>query len=115
MAVCLATSLATAAVAANAFTLAWTHSIERVRWEEDWRVEGQQLQIVAARVKGSGAGMEPPPEARKQGRFWVWSPLLRVPEVRLAQSGMAGEWALCPARDTCFQPSEASRLLACPD
>ena len=33
MAVCLATSLATAVVAANAFTLAWTHSIERVRWE----------------------------------------------------------------------------------
>jgi len=47
-----------------AFTLVWTHSIEKIDWQEDWRITPQGLELVQARVKGSGAGMEPPPEAR---------------------------------------------------
>ena len=49
------------------FTLAWTHSIEKVRWEEDYRVELDPLtqlpvlHATAARIQGSAAGMEPPP------------------------------------------------------
>ena len=60
MGVCLATAVATATLAANAFTLAWTHSIERLRWEEDWRTEGAELVLDGVRVRGHGAGMEPP-------------------------------------------------------
>lgn len=93
-------------------TLRWTHSVQKTTWEEVWRREGDHLLLAEARIEGSGAGMEPPPEARKQGRFWVWSPMLRVPEVQLAQSGVAGEWALCDVAD-CFRPQAAARLALC--
>ena len=36
------------------FTLAWTHSIEKIRWEEDYRVTPSGLLLGEARVKGSG-------------------------------------------------------------
>ena len=41
-------------LAVAAFTLAWTHSVERVRWEEDWRVTPAGLELVEARVRGLG-------------------------------------------------------------
>ena len=41
-------------LALAAFTLAWTHSIEKIDWQEDWRVTPQGLELVQARVKGSG-------------------------------------------------------------
>ncbi len=61
-------------LAVTAFTLAWTHSVEHVRWEEDWRVTPAGLQVVEARVRGSGAGMEPPPDARLRDGWWVYVP-----------------------------------------
>jgi hypothetical protein len=79
-----------------AFTLAWTHSVEKVDWQEDWRVTPQGLELVQARVKGSGAGMEPPPEARLVGGWFQWRPeRAPMPEVVLANSGAAGQWRLC--------------------
>ena len=60
MALCLSAGTLVASLAVQAFTLAWTHSIEKVRWEEDWRIAGDRLEIVAARIRGTGAGMEPP-------------------------------------------------------
>jgi hypothetical protein len=60
------------ALALAAFTLAWTNSVEKVEWQEDWRVTPQGLQLVSARVKGSGAGMEPPPEARLSDGWFQW-------------------------------------------
>ena len=45
------------------FTLAWDHSVEKVRWEEDYRVTAAGLLLGEARVRGSGAGMEPPANA----------------------------------------------------
>lgn len=56
------------------FTLAWTHSVERTRWEEDYRVVGPALVPVAARVHGSGAGMEPPAGARLHDGVWHYRP-----------------------------------------
>jgi hypothetical protein len=79
-----------------AFTLAWTHSVEKVEWQEDWRVTAAGLQLVEARVKGSGAGMEPPPEARLIKGWFQWQPARApVPEVVLGNSGAAGEWLFC--------------------
>ena len=46
-----------------AFTLAWTHSVERVAGRRTGAIEGDRWSLVEARVRGSGAGMEPPPEA----------------------------------------------------
>jgi hypothetical protein len=79
-----------------AFTLAWTHSVEKVDWQEDWRVTPQGLELVQARIKGSGAGMEPAPEARLVDGWFQWQPKRGpLPEVVLGNSGAAGEWRLC--------------------
>ena len=95
MAVCLATSLASAAVAANAFTLAWTHSIERVRWEEAWRVEGEVLVLERVRVRGHGAGMEPAAGAVLRDGAWEWHPHTRHAVLRLTTLALRNEqgWA----------------------
>ena len=79
-----------------AFTLVWTHSIEKVDWQEDWRITPKGLELVQARVKGSGAGMEPPAEARLVDGWFQWRPARApMPQVVLGNSGAAGEWRLC--------------------
>ncbi|MBN9584482.1 MAG: hypothetical protein BGN84_13785 [Afipia sp. 62-7] len=96
MSVCFATAGVVKSLAVASFMLAWTHSVEKIEWQEDWRVTPQGLEIVAARVKGSGAGMEPPPEARLVDGWFRWAPHVPIlPEVALGNSGMAGEWRLC--------------------
>jgi hypothetical protein len=93
---CLISVGVTKTLAVAAFTLVWTHSIEHIDWQEDWRVTPQGLELVTARVKGSGAGMEPPPEARLVDDWFVWQPhRAPMPEVVLGNSGKAGEWRLC--------------------
>lgn len=95
---CLAAGGLSAILALEAFTLAWTHSIEKLRWEEDWRVEGQALVLVAARIRGTGAGMEPPPGAVIEGGVWHYRPTLPpLPRVRLAHSPFAQGHELCTA------------------
>src|SRR4051794_845808 len=96
LSLCLASAGIVKALSVAAFTLAWTHSIEKVDWQEDWRVAPQGLELVQARVKGSGAGMEPPPEARLIDGWFQWQPKRAPkPEVVLGNSGSAGEWRLC--------------------
>ena len=96
MALCLTAGAVSAVLAINGFTLAWMHSIERVRWEEDWRVEGQQLQIVAARIKGSGAGMEPPADAVLHGGAWHYRPRVAAMDaLALAHSPYTSGYELC--------------------
>ena len=45
-----------AQVPTEQFTLAWNHSIEKIRWEEDYQVTTQGLRLTEARVKGTGGG-----------------------------------------------------------
>jgi hypothetical protein len=79
-----------------AFTLAWTHSIEKIDWQEDWRVTPEGLELAQARVKGFGAGMEPPADARLVDGWFQWTPArAAMPELVLGNSGAAGEWRLC--------------------
>jgi hypothetical protein len=74
------------------------HSIEKVRWEEDWRVEGRQLQIVSARIKGSGAGMEPPADAVLLAGAWHYRPAIApLPRLILAHSPYTSGYDLCSA------------------
>lgn len=96
LSLCLASAGVVKTLALAAFTLAWTHSVEKTAWQEDWRVTADGLQLVAARVKGSGAGMEPPPEARLVDGWFQW-PVQREPLSRivLGNSGAAGEWRIC--------------------
>jgi hypothetical protein len=96
LSVCFASAGFIKALSVTAFTLAWTHSVEKIAWQEDWHVTSQGLQLVEARVKGSGAGMEPPSEARLVDGWFQWVPnRAPIAQVELANSGMAGEWNAC--------------------
>jgi len=96
LSLCLISAGVVKTLSLAAFTLVWTHSIEKVDWQEDWRVTPAGLELVQARVKGSGAGMEPPSEARLVDGWFQWQPKRApMPEVLLGNSGVAGEWRLC--------------------
>jgi len=96
LSLCLASAGVVKALSIAAFTLVWTHSVEKIDWQEDWRLTPLGLELVQARVKGSGAGMEPPPEARLVDGWFQWAPKRApLPELVLANSGAAGEWRLC--------------------
>lgn len=97
MALCIATAAGLSRLAIAAFTLAWTHSVEKSRWEEDWIVERGLLTIVEARVEGSGAGMEPGEGALFDGRYWRWRPQVApLRELVLSHSrAVSQDWTLC--------------------
>ena len=96
MSLCLLSAGVAKTLTLAAFTLAWTHSVEKTDWQEDWRITPRGLELVQARVKGSGAGMEPPPEARLVDGWFEWQPKrAAVPQLVLGNSGAAGEWRIC--------------------
>jgi hypothetical protein len=108
--------------ATTAFTLAWSHSVEKTRWEEDWRITPRGLEIVEARIEGSGAGMDIPSDARFDGRYWHYRPMLPPqPNLALARSGRTGgPWQIC-FEGTCHnlpegnaEPQPPMLLSACP-
>jgi hypothetical protein len=96
LSLCLASAGVVKTLSLAAFTLAWTHSVEKVEWQEDWRVTPAGLELIEARVKGSAAGMEPPPEARLINGWFQWQPKpAPLPELMLGNSSATGEWRLC--------------------
>jgi hypothetical protein len=96
LSLCLASAGVVKTLSVVAFTLVWTHSIEKTDWQEDWRITRGGLELVQARIKGSGAGMEPPPEARLVDGWFQWQPQRApMPQLVLGNSGAAGEWRLC--------------------
>jgi hypothetical protein len=110
MALCIASAVGVAKIAAAAFTLSWSHSVEKTRWEEDWIIANGALNIIEARVEGSGAGMEPGAQARFDGTFWRWKPQTPpLKELRLMQtSGSREGWTLC-ANGACRTIGSASQ------
>ncbi|WP_274423772.1 DUF1850 domain-containing protein [Chelativorans sp. YIM 93263] len=119
MSLCILSAGEAATLVATLFTLSWTHSVEKVEWQETWRVTQEGLQIIEARVKGSGAGMEPPPDARFEDGWWVYVPPLEPrPELHLAASGATGSsWQLCANGECSELGSEAGKpvvLKPCP-
>lgn len=106
MSLCLAGGGAVAKLSAVAFTLLWTHTIEKTVWEEHWRVFRDRLVVIEARIQGSGAGMEPPPEAIFAHGFYSWRP--NVSPLRylvLRRAPEAGDWGIC-AKQGCKPFSE---------
>jgi hypothetical protein len=113
-------------VAVTEFTLAWTHSIEKVRWEEDYAVRfvpalGQPvLHAVQARVRGSAAGMEPPPDAVLRQGWYLYTPAIATPpELRLTRSEFTPDYEVCvqgrcrPMADWMASDSCITLLKAC--
>lgn len=85
-----------AVLAIESFTLTWIHSIEKIRWEEDWRIEAGALVITEARIRGTGAGMEPPAGSVLKNGVWHYRPALPPQAVlRLSHSPHAGGYTLC--------------------
>ena len=101
MSVCLIAGGKAIVFAVAAFTLSWTHSVEKVRWEEDWRLTPAGLELVEARVRGSGAGMEVPEGAVLEDGAWRYRPTLPPQQsISLASSGATGSgWKLCGETD----------------
>jgi hypothetical protein len=120
MPVCLIAAGKATTIALASFTLAWTHSVEKVRWEEDWALTNAGLRIVEARVKGSGAGMEVPDGAVLRDGVWHYVPNLPPQKaLRLARSGATpGGWEIC-AGGGCAEVNETSgapvEIRACDD
>jgi hypothetical protein len=93
---CLAAGAVIATLPLSAFTLAWTHSIEKIRWEEDYRVEDRRLVLTEARIKGTGAGMEPPAGAEFKNGVWRYKPKLPPLErLSLSHSPYAAGYEIC--------------------
>ena len=96
MALCLAAGDLVTRLAVASFTLAWLHSVEKVRWEEDWLVQNSTLILTQSRIQGSGAGMDPPEGAVLADGFWHYRPQLGpLPQVELARSDAVADWQLC--------------------
>ncbi|MDZ7589803.1 MAG: DUF1850 domain-containing protein [Rubrivivax sp.] len=114
-------------VATQRFTLAWTHSIERVRWEEDYEVHAATanaepvLRAVMSRVRGSAAGMEPGPDAVLRNGWYEYRPVrLEHAELWLTRSTYTADYELCLPGQACrplaaWLPSDGwrTRLKAC--
>jgi hypothetical protein len=114
-------------VAAERFTLAWTHSIEKQRWEEDYEVlpgstpgAPPLLHASVARVRGSAAGMEPPDGARLVDGWYVYTPAIAHPaELRLTRSEFTPDYELClqgrcrPMNHWLASDGGVTRLTAC--
>lgn len=118
MSLCILAAGKTTVLAVSAFTLSWTHSVEKTRWEEDWRITPAGFEVVEARVKGSGAGMDLPEGAALKEGWLAYKPKVAVrPTIELAASGATGAgWMLC-AGQSCLElgteAGEAVTLSAC--
>lgn len=97
-ALCLIAGTFRVEVPAKNFTLRWQHSIEKIDWEEDYSIAGEWLYLGSARVRGSGAGMEPPPGSFYAKGVWRYRP---QPDMRwtrqllLVRSEFARDYELC--------------------
>ncbi|TYR33112.1 DUF1850 domain-containing protein [Mesorhizobium microcysteis] len=120
MSLCIAAGGKAIVLAANLFTLSWQHSVERTEWREAWRITPAGLELVEARVKGSGAGIDPPEGATLIEGWWVWKPALPAqPRLVLAASGAtASGWSVCVG-DECVKlgdrAGEPVTLEPCPN
>lgn len=120
MSLCILAGGKVAMLAASTFTLAWTHSVEKIEWQEDWRVSPAGLEILEARIKGSGAGMEPLDGAILTDGWWVYAPRVKpVPKLVLASSGATvSGWSICSG-DECVNVGDTAGaaviLEPCPD
>lgn len=88
--------LVEARIATDRFTLAWNHSVEKIAWEEDYRLVDGRIELVAARIEGSGAGMEPPAGAVFRHNRWHYHPAVPpLAKLTLTRSPYTGGYRLC--------------------
>lgn len=96
VAVCLVLGAKTVSLDTQRFTLAWTHSVEKIEWQEDYILRDGHVVLVEARIAGTGAGMEPPANAVLRDGQWHYAPdLPPLDELRLTLSSYTADYRLC--------------------
>ena len=98
-----------ACIAGLLFSLSWTHSIEKTQWIEHWQVDGGQLVLRETFVKGSGAGIDPAPNAVLEKGWYRWKPLqpVALESLSLANSELTPDnWMLCALDSVTQQTGE---------
>lgn len=96
IALCLSAGALSTSLSIHAFTLAWMHSVEKVRWEEEWVIEGKQLHLLSANIRGFGAGMEPPIDAIFKDGAWHYNPRVEpMQRINLAHSPYTKGYEIC--------------------
>jgi hypothetical protein len=121
-ALCIAIAAAAGAVVLPSprLTLAWTHSVERTAWEEDYVIAGDRLRVDQARIRRSGAGMEPGTDATWRDGWWRYRPQISdLSEVTLANSSDARGYTVCwdgscHLLDAFVRKGEAATLIVLP-
>lgn len=89
----------------EAITLQWTHSVQKTLWEEDYQLAGERLLLTSARVRATGAGMEPPPDAVFHDGAWHYRPMLPpLPSVQMRHSPYVAPYTVCHGTD-CRTPA----------
>lgn len=119
--ICLAAGTVAVMLATQSFTLTWVHSVEHTEIQEDYRQEGEGLRLTDARIRGSGAGFDPPAGAQLANGWWHYRPHLSLEAVTLARADAPGDWMLCfdgtcrslEAYLTRAQPDQPARIAAC--
>jgi hypothetical protein len=71
--------------------------VEKTAIEEDWRQSGDRLVLTEARIKGSGAGYDPPEGSVLRDGWWHYRPQRETAAVTLARAAAPGEWRICVA------------------
>lgn len=95
-ALCVVVGATLHTIATERFTLQWQHTVEKILWEEDYRLAGDWLYATSARVRGSGAGMEPPAGAVLVRDAWHYRPAQRwLRQLDLARSEFGQDYSLC--------------------
>ncbi len=119
-ALCIAIGSQLVALPATSFTLSWQHTVEKITWEEDYLIAGAWLYLTAARVGGSGAGMEPPPNAMRVGKVWQYAPVNRWHAMlNLARSEFGADYSLCidgrctPMQQLIPGPPQPTAIVSC--
>jgi hypothetical protein len=96
LSLCLASAGIVKALSVAAFTLVWTHSIEKVEWQEDLARYHAGIATGAGAGQGSGAWHGAAAGGAAGRRLVSMEPSAApMTEVVLGNSGAAGEWRLC--------------------
>ncbi|KYP12859.1 MAG: hypothetical protein A0129_00525 [Limnobacter sp. CACIAM 66H1] len=98
-----------ACLAGLLFSLSWTHSVEKTEWVEHWQLKDEQLVLKETFVKGSGAGIDPAPNAVLENGWYRWVPEspLTVPAISLANSELTPDnWMLCVLNSVTHETGE---------
>ena len=111
-AVCAILASGSLLISPGPFTLAWNHSVQHIRWEEDWRLRDGSLVMTEARVRGTGAGMEIPAGAVLRDGAWHYQPALSPQrELRLANSLHGGGYEICDGRRCHALPQDGEQVV----